>query len=282
MEPDKILLLPLDGSDASLSALLPARSLSLLLNLSINIIYVSDDELSTEEILKKLKIKDDYLPHFMITHKKGDPSEIILQESLQAEYIVISTHGKTKDLSKFAGKVVMNVIGKSKIPVLLVRPDIVLEQQNGIWIPKKFLIPLNGYPGAAQAFNPLLDLVNKTNAELDLLHVTETNIEENYEPGGLRMPYYEDSPHYEWSSWSKEFLKRFCQLLRNHKYIKFDLSLSKGEPAEEILSFADKNKNDLIAMAWHGELGHLRAQTLKKVICNSPCPILLVKIAEHQ
>ena len=282
MERDKILILPLDGSQASLAALLPARSLSLLLDLAINIIFVSDDELSTEEIMKKLGLDYDYLPHFMITQKKGAASKVILEESLRASYIVMSTHGETKDLSKFTGSTACEIIVGSKIPVLLVRPDQVLDHMDNIWKPKKILIPLNGYPGAAQALKPLIELIIKTNSEVDLLHVAEISAEDTSKPGGLKVPYYEDSPHYEWPSWSQEFFRRFCQILRNHNHIEFALSLSKGDPAEEILGFASENNNDLIAMAWHGKLGHLRAATLRKVVSEASCPILLIKIIEEE
>lgn len=277
----KKILLPLDGSEASLKAFLPAKSLAELLELTLCILHISDEKLDQNALLKKLGIKKEDLQCYVISHKTGDPAKAILEESEHCAYIVMGTHGETCDKTKKAGSVVIKVIENTYKPVLLIKPDIELTCQNGKWIPQRALIPLNGAPNSAQALLPVMNILVKTTAEIDLLHISGHKCEPLKEEGAFTTPYYEDYPQHEWHSWSKEFMRRFCPILHNHNHINLKLSLSHGEPAEEILNFALENKNDFIAIAWHGTFSHLRAETLKKVLSLCTCPIMLIKIKEE-
>ena len=56
------------------------------------------------------------------------------------------------------------------------------------------------------------------------------------------------------------------------------LHVATHNPAEEILEFAKKNKNDLVVLAWKGNLSSGHGEVLKKIIREISCPILLNKI----
>lgn len=278
MESEKTILLPLDGSQASLSALCPAKSLAVLFNLPLYILYISDEELSREDLIRKLKLKPDELPRFLIIKKSGNPASVILSESKGAKYIVMGTHGETQNIEELTGTVTKEVVKNSMVPVLLVRPDACLPIHNNIWKPKKVLIPLNGTLGVSQTLGPVIEILTLTSAELDLLHIVTSMAENAGEPGCLTTPYYVDFPQLEWNSWSKEFIRRFGPILHNHNHIKYKLSIASGDPANEIISFAENHHNDLIAMTWHGNLEEPHASILKKVMRKAPCPCLLVRI----
>ena len=278
IETMKKILLPLDGSKASLKAFIPAKSLAELLETTLCILHISEEELDQNAFFEKLGINKEDLDCYIISHKTGDPAKIILEESEQCDYIVMGTHGETCDITKRAGSVAIKVLENTDKPVLLIKPDIEINLQNGRWIPQKALIPLNGAPNSAQALIPAMDILAKTIAEIDLLHISFQKVEPPKEEGSFTTPYYEDYPQHEWKSWSKEFMRRFCPILHNHNHINLKLSLSSGNPAEEILNFARENKNDFIAIAWHGTFSHLRASTLKKVLFECTCPIMLIKI----
>ncbi|MFH0702507.1 MAG: universal stress protein [bacterium] len=274
MKSEKKILLPLDGSESSLAALVLAKSISILLNMVVSILYVSDEDLCKEKLLQKLDLKKEDLHKFIINHKKGNPAEIIIQESENSSYVVMSTHGTTKNMSIPTGSVSNTVIENSNVPVLLIRPDMVLCFEENLWKPKKALIPINGTPGAAQALSPAMKILTKVHSEIDLLHISTSKIIPPGEPGTFTAPYYEDYPQHEWTHWSKEFLKRFGCV----NDIKINISLSKGDPGEEIIFFLKKNNNDFIAMAWHGKLNSEHAKILRKIMFEAPCPILLIKI----
>lgn len=274
----KTVLLPLDGSDSSLKALIPARSLAKALNLTLKIIFVSSEPLSKAELITELGLTKQDVSKYIIVHLQGDISKAIINEAQNAAYIVMGTHGQTKDMSKIAGRISSEVIQDADIPVLLIKPDVDLVVENGTWKPKKALIPLNGTPGAAQSLLPAIELFAKNNIEVDILHIISFHQEYSREKGALSTPYYADSSHHEWVSWNKEFLRRFCPLMDNTN-VKYSLFVIKGNPAEEIFKFAQSHKNDFIAMAWHGDLGEFRAETLKKVIAEAKVPILLIEIS---
>ncbi len=274
----KKILLPLDGSAASLKAFIPAKSLSELLNLPLCILHISEEKLDKDSLLEKLGIKKDAIQCFIITHKTGNPAQVILEESAECDYIVMGSHGETCDVSQNAGSVTITVIENTFNPVLLIRPDAELKIIEGKWMPQKTLIPLNGAPNSAQALAPAINILAKINAEIDLLHITSHEVELPREEGSFIAPYYTDYPQHEWASWAKEFLKRFCPILQERNHIKTNLSVSHGNPADEILNFARANKNDFIAVAWHGTFSHLRASTLRKILSECPCPIMMIKI----
>ncbi len=273
-------LLPLDGSNASLSALIPAKSIAEILGMGLCIINISDEELSKEELIVNLKLKDRDAGCFMIAQHQGVPDEVIIREGRDSNYIVMGTHGYTCDETRRMGSTTAKVIEAANKPVLLIKPSVEMKTENNKWMPQKALIPLNGAPGSAQALAPAINILAKTTASIDLLHIFEEKCKPLEEEGGFSAPYYEDYPQHEWPSWSKEFLKRFCPIMENHNHIKINVSTSTGDPAQEIISFAKTNKNDFIAIAWHGTMSRFRAMTLKSILSEATCPIMLIKIKD--
>lgn len=273
-------LLPLDGSPASLTAFIPAKSIAEMLGMTLCIIHIHDEKHGKEELIKKLNLKKEELDYFIICQRTGNPETVILEESKECNYIVMSTHGYTCDETRRMGTITSGVIEGSPVPVLLIKPSACMNITNGKWIPYKALIPLNGAPESGQALTPAMEILAKTNAQINLLHIYCEKQEPIKEKGGLTAPYYVDYPQHEWPSWSKEFLKRFTPIMKNHNHIKTSLCIAKGDPGDEIAAFAEKNNNDFIAMAWHGTMSEFRAITLKKILSKSCCPIMLIRIKE--
>lgn len=279
MKMHKSVLLPLDTSKISLSALTLAKTIASFLDMTIKILYVSDEEIPTKELMLKLNLNRDDISRFSVIHKKGKPDEVIVEEAENSNYVVMCTHGETGDMAKFSGSVTASVIQNTYKPVLLVRPDIQLEIRNDVWKPDKILIPMNGTPKTSEALHKIMELLIATDADLDLLHISPSKPTHTPESGEMTLSYYEDYQQLEWPSWSDEFLKRFCTELQNNETINFNFSYAYGDPGDEILNFADKNKDDLIVIAWHGDLGPIHAQILKKIMYGAQCPLFLVKIS---
>lgn len=273
---EKMILLPLDGSPASFSALVPAKSLALLFNIPLYILYVSDEKLSRSDLIKKLSLDTSVLPRFVLMQKAGNAAEVIISELKNTKFLVIGTHGETADLSRLTGDVAKKVIETSDVPVLTIHPQMKINIENGIWKPKKILIPLNGTIGATHTLGSVIEILVAASSELNLLHIVHNK--EDAFSSCMTTPYYIDFPQFEWSCWSKEFIRKFGPILHNHNHIRYELSLLRGDPADEIISFAQTHNNDLIAMTWHGDLSEKHALILKKVIRLAPCPILLVRL----
>ncbi len=269
-------LLPLDASEASLRAFIPAKSIVELLDMNLIILHISDEELCQEELFKKLNISKEDLKCFVARQKTGLPEKVILEEAKGCNYIVMASHGKTCDETRRMGSTAAAVVEKTDVPVLLVKPGVNLHIENGKWLPHKTLIPLNGTPGSAESLAPAMEILSKTHSEINILHICVSKEEKETKEGEYSAPYYEDYPQYEWTSWSKEFIKRFCPTMKNH--FKVNVSLSHGDPAQEILNFSLQNNNDFIAVVWHGTMEHLRAKTLKRLLYECSCPLLLIKL----
>lgn len=281
MTSNKIILLPVDGSESSLKAISPAKSIATLLNMTIKVLYVSEESCPTKEIIEKLNLEKEQYADCILINLSGDPADIILEEAQKAAYVIMATHGESTDNSKLIGSTSYRVIKNSETPILLIKPDVCLTMENNRWTPKNALIPLNGTPDSAQALTPAIDLLTQTAAEVDLLHISTPYSKHISDKGAFVTPYYTDYQHHEWSIWSKEFLKRFCPVFDRNN-IKYNLYLANGDPASEIIAHSKKFNNDIIAMAWHGHIGHMKAQVLQQVIQDAPCPILLIKIKHNK
>jgi nucleotide-binding universal stress UspA family protein len=272
---EKMILLPLDGSKASISALIPAKSLSVLFNIPLYILYVSDKKFSRDELISKLNINPAELPRFVLLQKSGDPSEVIISEMKNAKFLVMGTHGETANMDKLIGSVTKKVMEVSEVPVLMIHPRMKINLEKNMWVPKKVLIPLNGTIGASHTLGSVIEILVKASSSLNLLHIVQIKPDKSSET--MTTPYYIDFPQFEWNCWSKEFIRRFGPILHNHNHISYELSLLRGDPGEEIISFAKNHNNDLIAMTWHGDLSEKHALILKKVMKLAPCPTLLVR-----
>lgn len=276
----KKVLLPLDGSEASKIALIPAKSIAELLGLTLCILHVTDEKLSREEVLVKLGLQAGDLGRFVVVQHSGSPEKAILKEAENSSYIIMGTHGQTCDETLRMGSTALKVIENTDKPVLLIKPNACLNLKGTKWTLCKALIPINGAPKSSQALAPAMEVLAKTTAEIELLHIFPEKCEPIAEEGGFSAPYYEDYPQHEWPSWSKEFLRRFCPIMENHNNIKMNVLTAKGDPADEIISIAEKKHNDFIAIAWHGTMSKFRALTLKKILSESNCPIMLIKIKD--
>jgi nucleotide-binding universal stress UspA family protein len=88
------------------------------------------------------------------------------------------------------------------------------------------------------------------------------------------VPQYQDNPYHEWNAWRKEFATRFLGQFRGQQP---ELEVAAGEPAEQILKSANEKNCDLIVVAWKGQLAADRAQTVKALLVEAPCPVLFLR-----
>ena len=56
------------------------------------------------------------------------------------------------------------------------------------------------------------------------------------------------------------------------------LVLAQGEAGAAIVEFARHNASDLIALAWRGSLEPERAQTMRRVIREASCPVIVFRV----
>ena len=108
-----------------------------------------------------------------------------------------------------------------------------------------------------------------------MVHVTDIRAAPA-EAGSFTTPRYVDQPQHEWPAWTSEFVSRLtgiCPL--GHLHVR--MSLAHGNTAAEILHLSERQSTDLIVLAWRGMWEARRAGTLKDILREAHCPIMVVR-----
>jgi nucleotide-binding universal stress UspA family protein len=93
----------------------------------------------------------------------------------------------------------------------------------------------------------------------------------------MAAPRYVDQPQHEWSTWANELKERLLvECAGFSPGAQIGVQVQQGEPAEEILRSARKGRYDAIVLVRRSRFEPGRAATLRKVIQESPCPLLVV------
>jgi hypothetical protein len=92
----------------------------------------------------------------------------------------------------------------------------------------------------------------------------------------LLSPRYIDQPQHEWPAWAQEFLDRLCAVGRARGEIAIRLAVAQGEAGAAIVEFG--RQSDLIVLGWRGALEPDRAWTLRHVIRDTTCPVIVLRV----
>jgi len=140
---------------------------------------------------------------------------------------------------------------------------------------KRMLVPLDGSELAEVVFNYAKELAGRLDLDVILLHV--------HGPGERELV----PLHRAYVERAAEIVRRQSEEVQQRtgtrpggKALEVRGDLAEGDPAEEILRYADKNKIDLILMATHGRSGVKRwaiGSAADKVLRASKIPVLLVR-----
>ena len=207
-----------------------------------------------------------------IDARVGMPAVEILRAAgqIKPRVIVMCKHSGA-ERRKMMGRTAMKVLHDALCPVVLVPP----ERGATPWHLHHVLVPHDGTPSTSAALQPAAELAERGRAELLVVHVTDTGAAPA-ELGSLTTPRYVDQPQHEWPAWSSEFIKRLasaCPLGDLHVRI----LLAHGNTAAEILRLSEKQSTDLIVLAWRGIWEAPRAATLKDILREARCPIMVVR-----
>lgn len=270
------LLVPLDGSLHATAALPVARGLAELRNATLAVLYVTDDVLTPAALVDRMKISVDDVRGLMVEERTGAAAAVIVREAAERRtaLIVMCTHTRLEDMPRTFGTVAEAVLRTAPCPVVLVPPI----RGRRPWALRRLLLPHDGTPTSAAAIGPAADLAAQAAAELVVLHVATPGAERPTEAGTLVSPRYVDQPHHEWPAWAREFLDRVHGLRPATNRAKIRLAVVDGEPGAAIVDFARQDASDLIALAWRGSLEPERARTMRRVIRDTVCPVIVFRV----
>jgi nucleotide-binding universal stress UspA family protein len=186
----------------------------------------------------------------------------------KADLIVMASHGRGR-LSRFAtGSVADQLIRRSGVPVLLVRPG---DTAHAIFPEPaldNILIPLDGSALAEQVLGPALELARLMEARCTLLRVIEPHsARHNGAPGGPAKE-------------AGAYLERLSARLREQGVPAETRVVVARHVAEAILEQAAAQTSDLIALATHGRGGLarlLRGSVAVRLVRAAASPVLVYR-----
>ncbi|WP_437854394.1 universal stress protein [Sorangium sp. So ce363] len=156
---------------------------------------------------------------------------------------------------------------------------------------RRILLPLDGTPSTAASITPAGELARRLGAELDIVMVGCASPRKEatndgppvstpvpFEPGTMVAPLYVDQPQHEWAAFTEEFLARFLSAIGHCPHdVATRFFLGKGEPAAEILRFAEQLASDLVVLVWHGHLEDHHGSVFRDVLSGAPCPVMVLR-----
>lgn len=272
---EPVILVPLDGSAHALAALPVADALGEALGASLRILQVTSGAPPPPGTLAR-NLGLDGVAHraWSLEARTGDPARGILESACEAgaRLIVLCTHTASVRPTATLGHTALDVLRRAPCPVVLVSPAQDLEG----WRPRRILLPHDGGLAADTAVGPSAEIARATEAEVTIVEVGAPGAGSPIEPGSLPVPRYVDQAQHEWSSWTDEVLARLARLWRDGP-LKARLQVLGGDPGREILMVAADQSVDLIVVAWKGAWGDERARTLKAIVRDAPCPVMVVR-----
>ncbi len=141
---------------------------------------------------------------------------------------------------------------------------------------KKILVPLDGSDLAAKVLPQVEDLARSMQAHVTLLTVASlyAGFEGEFVPEGY------GSYLGQVKTQTESYLSKIGSNLKD-KGVSVDWVYKEGGgPAREIITYAESNSYDLIAMATHGkgEIAWVIGSIAEKVVTHAPMPVLLVRV----
>lgn len=313
----KSILVPLDGSELAEKALPYALRLATALDADLTLLRVIDipeyprDPLQPEHVRtanKYLAQVKDWLSsdreflHFSnrigYAVLLGDPAEEVsfYAQVKEQSLVVMTTHGRSGFSQLMFGSVAGKLVHKIKSPIMLVRPfgitsnqnfEEVLEAQdepyansflrNGI----RLLVPLDQTEKSEAALAPAFDLAKPLNAALHLIKVNlpsenifyGESISLAFSPEEVARREAQDREA------ARLYLGQFAQQANAEGIETVVQAITGGNPADEIVRYANQVEPDLIVMATHarGEFGRLIfGSVANRVLQATHLPVLMV------
>ncbi len=298
----KRILVPLDGSTLAESVLPAAASLARKTGASVSLFHVIErdapDKIHGENHLRRPDEAHAYLSSVAVgklfggisveehVHETGvrDVSQSISDhaEELNADLIVMCTHGSSGLKNLLVGSIAQQVISLCKTPVMLVNPGKGKAAEKYAF--ENFLVPLDGNREHEPPLRLAASLAPMCGAGMHLLLAVprfrnmsgELTIVNRYLPGTTSRLMDMLVPE------AKNYLKDLQENL-GQAGVKVSSSISRSNPAKAITRGAKNYKSDLIVLATHGKKGSKpfwEGSVTPKVIRTVMIPVLLIPVRE--
>lgn len=277
---DQRIVVVWDGSSEAAAAFPVAGILARQLGVGTEIRHFSAESTAQEFEAAVSSVALDGLEGTPVHVALAEPGAGILKtvEDPDVALVVLTTHGfEARGLS--VSKVTERVIAETRKPVLIVRPEASAPPREF----KRLLLPVDGTPRTAAALRPATELAKFLGASIDLLHVAAAEPRASEERGTIRAPRYVDQPHHEWPAWAAEAIERLANLCAGcPPEVPVRMFLDHGDVGAAIHRFVEEHQMDAIVLVRRSRLQRGRALTLRAVLADATCPILICSASREQ
>ena len=189
---------------------------------------------------------------------EGDVVDRLVELAQDADVaaVVLGARGRPEG-RRPAGHVALQVASRSSRPVVVVPPGSTVERL------RRALVPMEASLSGAEAVSEVIRELCAASCDVLILHVYDER----------STPAFEDQPQHELEAFSQEFLRRYCPRPERAR-----LEVRSGSVADQILALAAEARADLIALSWGQRLEPERALVVRRVLAESPVPVLLAPV----
>ncbi len=172
--------------------------------------------------------------------------------------VVIGARG-TSAGKRPVGSTALALVASLEKPVAVVPPDAALRKPI-----QSVLVPLDGTAASAAALREIIELASGAELRVVVAHVHRAR----------SLPAFSDHLPHEVRAWGEEFMARHAPAA-----IDATLELRVGEPHEHVLDICRHSGCDLVALGWSQDLGRGRAAIVRRMLADSPVPVLLTPVS---
>ncbi|MBU1626542.1 universal stress protein [bacterium] len=296
----KHILVPLDGSKMSEAALPVASFLARKFNAQVTLVHVIEKSppsevhgqshlkdagkagIYLEEVSQGKLLKGLHVNYHVHAAAVDNIAESITQHSDEFDHdlIVMCTHGRGKALHLMMGSIAQKVISLGSIPVLITHPQ--KKGEHPLFSCKSILLPLDDDPDHVKALIVAKELATVCEAFIHLAIAIP-----NYSTLSGRMTVTSrmlpgtTSRMLDMSVGNaEEYFRGILAELHNQGF-NADSQVLRGDPANVIVKFTQKNHVDLIILATHGKSGmeaFWAGSVAHKVCSQCRIPLLLLPL----
>jgi nucleotide-binding universal stress UspA family protein len=254
------LLVAYDGSPLGADLLASSRALAAAADWSVCVLVIDEPGGG-----RAVPDDDPALAGLELQRTGGRAADEILRAAEHHDAAVVAL-GLRSDERAGLGHVAEEMLLNSPNMLLVMRPG--MRVIAGL---RRILVPLEGSPSTSAAMRLADDAFCTRGREIVMLHAVTQHVPG--EPGSMPAPRFVDQEHYDWMAWQEEFCMRFSQCPKGGRH---RVCVRVGEPAEVIMREAQDLGAELIALSWKQDLGQGRARRIRRLLQDSPCPLLIV------
>ncbi len=238
----KHLMVPFDGSDLSRAALSLGAWIAWRSGAELDLVQAVPRDSPGEVSNEAHKLWDEGI-RATTAALPGEPGSVLLDYMKQArpDLVVMGTHARILPQRWLLGSIASLVVRSSTAPVILVPREAAIRRDDTV----RILVALDGSNASEAALDAALDLAENVPAELTLFQVLDS-----------ASPSVEgrDLDWYNTPVLGHSYLEDVQQRL-TAKHLHCRRAYSAGDPADEIVHYAELGGFDLVALATHARTG---------------------------